>query len=114
LRGYLLDENLPQHLTLQANAPLISWKDVGAAPTDSDLWDYARKHRLVIVSKDADFSNRITQTQPPPWVVHIRVGNLRFKDFHALIAKAWPEVENLLPSHKLIRVYRDRIEAVRD
>jgi predicted nuclease of predicted toxin-antitoxin system len=51
---------------------------------------------------------------PPPWIVHLRFGNLRRKDFHALLAKMWPRIEALLPAHKLICVYKDRIEAFRD
>jgi hypothetical protein len=31
---------------------------------------------LVIVSKDADFSNRIITSAPPPWVAHLRFGKL--------------------------------------
>jgi predicted nuclease of predicted toxin-antitoxin system len=52
-----------------------------------DLWHYARQHELVIVSKDADFSDRIIMQTPPPWVVHLRFGNLRRKEFHARIAR---------------------------
>ena len=36
------------------------------------------------------------------------------KDFHSLLAKMWPQIEALLPTHKLICVYRDRIESFRD
>jgi predicted nuclease of predicted toxin-antitoxin system len=67
---------------------------------------------LVIVSKDADFSDRIIVHQPPPWVVHLRFGNLRKKDFHALLARVWPQVETLLKSHKLVNVYSRRLEGI--
>ena len=33
-------------------------------------------------------------------------------DFHAFLARIWPQVESLLPAHKLVNVYADRIEAV--
>ena len=52
-----------------------------------DLWYYARRHEMVIVSKDADFSDRIIMQTPPPRVVHLRFGNLRRKAFHARIAR---------------------------
>jgi len=51
------------------------------------VWEFARKRELVIVSKDADFSDRIIIQRPPPWVVHLRFGNLRKKDFHALLSR---------------------------
>ena len=59
------------------------------------------------------FSDRILVSQPPPWVVHLRIGNLRRADFHAFLARVWPQIEALLPAHKLVNVYLDRIEAVR-
>ena len=54
------------------------------------------------------------QGTSPPWIVHLRFGKLRRKAFHSLLSKMWPRVESLLPAHKLICVYRDRIEAFRD
>jgi predicted nuclease of predicted toxin-antitoxin system len=85
---------------------------LGRHPSDSDLWEYARRNELVIVSKDADFSDRIITQSPPPWVVHLRFGNLRRKDYHALLARMWPQIETLLKSHKLVNVYADRLEGV--
>ena len=94
--------------------PVTHSSALGASPSDSMLWDHARGHNLAIVTKDADFSDRIMLADPPPWIVHLRFGNLRRIDFHDLIAKMWPHIEALLPSHKLICVYRDRIESFRD
>jgi len=74
---------------------------LGKALSDTLLWRYALERELVIVSKDADFSHRMMTTSPPPWVVHLRFGNLRRRDFHALLARLWPRVEALLPAHKL-------------
>ena len=49
---------------------------------------------------------------PPPWVVHLRFGNLRRNEFHALLARVWPQIERLLKSHKLVNVYSDRLEGI--
>ena len=32
--------------------------------TDAELWEYARRHRLVLVTKDADISDRILRVSP--------------------------------------------------
>lgn len=45
--------------------------------------------------------------------MHLRIGNLRRADFHAFLTRVWPQIEALLPTHKLVNVYPDRIEAVR-
>ena len=112
MKGFLFDENLPQRIQFSPKLPVISISDVGASPTDSEVWEFARKRALVIVSKDADFSDRIIIQRPPPWVVHLRFGNLRKKDFHALLSRVWPQVETLLKSHKLVNVYNDRLEGI--
>ena len=65
----------------------------------------------VIVTKDADFSDRILVSSPPPWIVHLRFGNMRRTEFHRFLSSVWKQVESLLPANKLICVYSDRIEA---
>ena len=112
MKGFLLDENLPSRLTFTPGLPVTPASAVGSSPTDTQVWDYARQRELVIVTKDADFSGRIILSAPPPWVVHLRFGNLRRRDFHALLARVWPQVEALLTTHKLVNVYRDRLEGI--
>jgi predicted nuclease of predicted toxin-antitoxin system len=114
LNGFLLDENLPLRMTFAPSLRVIHARELGPAISDSSLWRQAEQQGWVIVSKDADFSHRIMVQSPPPWVVHLRFGNLRRKDFHAALAKLWPAIEGLLPEHKLVNVYLDRIEAVKD
>ena len=112
MKGYLFDENLPVQLRFSPKLPIVPVSKAGRNPTDSQIWEFARKHDLVIVSKDADFSDRMIIHSPPPWVVHLRFGNLRKNDFHALLARMWPQIETLLKSHKLVNVYADRIEGI--
>jgi predicted nuclease of predicted toxin-antitoxin system len=112
VRGYLLDENLPGRLPLPSGQPVYHARDLGARLTDSELWALAQREHWAIVSKDADFAERIVIASPPPWVIHLRFGNLRLAEFRSFVARAWPQVEALLPAHKLINVYQDRIEAV--
>ena len=96
-----------------APLPIIHVEAIGVSPQDGAVWDYAKTEFLAIVSKDTDFSDRILVSQPPPWVAHLRIGNPRRVDFHAFLARVWPQTEALLPAHKLVNVYLDRIEAVR-
>ena len=113
MKGFLRDENLPSRLQCSPSLPVIASSQVSRHPSDSDLWHHARRHELVIVSKDADFSERIILQSPPPWVVHLRFGNLKRKEFHARLARVWPQIEALLKTHKLVNVYEDRLEGIR-
>lgn len=114
MNGFLFDENLPHRLTFKPSLPVVHSTSLGERPSDTTIWNYAREHSLVIVSKDADFSDRIMLASPPPWIIHFRFGNLRRNEYHLLLAKMWPLVEALLPTNKLICVYADRIESFAD
>jgi len=112
MKGFLLDQNLPARLTFKPALPVVAGTTIGDNPTDTEIWEHARTESLVIVSKDADFSDRIILATPPPWVVHLRFGNMRRREYHAHLAKVWPQVEALLQSHKLVNVFADRVEGV--
>lgn len=112
MKGFLVDENLPASLRLPTKLPVIHVTDLWSSPSDSLVWHHAREQRLVIVTKDADFSHRILSSEPPPWIVHVRFGNLRLRSFIQRMSSVWPMVESLLPEHKLISVLSDRIEAI--
>ena len=112
MTGFVLDGNVPGRLRFSPGLPVVPLSSIGQNPTDSLIWDFAKQHDLVIVSKDADFSDRISTSSPPPRVVHLRFGNLRRNQFHALLARVWPQVEFLLKTHKLVNIYADRLEGI--
>jgi predicted nuclease of predicted toxin-antitoxin system len=112
MKGYLFDGNVPSRLRFSPKLPMVPLAKAGRHPSDSQIWAFARKHDLVIVSKDTDFSDRIMASSPPPRVVHLRFGNLRRDDYHALLARRWTQIESLLKTCKLVNVYPDRLEGI--
>ncbi len=113
MRGFLFDENLPRVPSLQTSLPVKHALELGSRPTDSQVWAHAQKNDLAIVTKDADFSQSIVLSSPPPRVVHLRAGNQRGRDFAVWLERIWPRIESTIATHKLVTVYLDRIEAVR-
>ena len=111
MKGFLLDENLPETLPLPVSLPIVHAYALGRSVPDTKLWDYAERNDFVIVTKDADFTLRIAHAHPPPRVVHLRIGNMRRAEFARFVASVWPKVESQLQSHKLVNVYQDRIES---
>lgn len=51
MNGFLLDENLPGGLSFQPSLPVIHALDLGANPTDSELWIHAKTQRLAVVTR---------------------------------------------------------------
>ncbi len=78
--------------------------DLDDSWTDRQIWDYAKSYDHVIVSKDADFSDWVLLSDPPPRVVHVRVGNLRMREFYTAMHRVWPQVSSLINTHKLVIV----------
>ncbi len=54
-------------------------------PDSLHVWDYARQHGFVIVSKDADFHQRSFVFGAPPKVVWVRLGNCSTADVERLL-----------------------------
>lgn len=110
--AFLIDENLPFDISVWKTPDFVHSKDLGKSCNDGFLWNYAKENNLIILTKDSDFSNRIIVSQPPPKVVHYRIGNMRSAALAEFIAKTWPQVLTLLETNKLVNVYFDSLEAI--
>jgi len=109
---FLIDANLPYRFELWRGEAYQHIFDLDDTWPDSEIWQYARAHDLVIVTKDADFSDWIMLANPPPRVVHLRIGNMKIRDFHSFLQRSWPHICNLVESHKLVIVHKNQIECV--
>ncbi len=112
MNGFLFDENLPINIEFSPSLPIEHVTKLGSSPTDTEIWEYAEKNDLVIVTKDADFSDRIIILSPPPRVVHLKFGNMRKNVFHSFLKRVWPQIELLIKNHKLVNVYLDSVEII--
>ena len=75
----LLDQNLLPKFVVQLadlfpNSTHVQMVGLDTAD-DTELWNYARDNGYFIVSKDVDFSDRITIHGMPPKVIWLRRGN---------------------------------------
>ena len=110
--NYLIDVNLPRYFSLWESEHYIFVADIDPTWTDSHIWDHAATNDFTIVSKDADFSDRVLVAADAPPVIHIRTGNLKMRDFHTFLTDIWAGVCQLSENHRLVQVYRDRIETI--
>lgn len=110
---YLIDVNLPYYFGLWNNSDFLHVKDLDDTWSDDKVWQYARDNNLIILTKDSDFSTRVLYKGTPPKVVHFKFGNLRMNDFHSLITKIWPSIEESIIDNNLLNIYLDRIEIIK-
>jgi len=112
MKKYLIDVNLPRYFSLWAGEEYEHVVNIDDEMKDSEIWEYAKQHDLVIVTKDADFSDRILLSDPPPRIIHIRTGNMKMREFHQHLSQLWEQVRLLSENYKLVQVYNDRVEGV--
>ncbi len=77
--GLLFDENLSSRLVealadVYPDSAHVEHVGLRGAP-DLAIWDYARTHGLVLVTRDEDFNRLSVVRRFPPKVVWIRLGN---------------------------------------
>ena len=109
---FLIDVNLPYYFSLWKSEDYIHQQDIDDTWSDSQIWRYAQEKNLTIISKDADFSNRILLKQPPPKVIHIRYGNMKMREFFLTTTRVWEQVLSLNQTHKLVNVFKDHLEGI--
>ena len=108
---FLIDVNLPRNFALWHGENFLHVRDLDDEMLDSAIWSYAAENGYTVVSKDADFRDRLMLYGPPPKVIHIRLRNMKMKQLHQILNRVWPEIENLAVHNALIVVFADRVEA---
>lgn len=112
MKKYLVDANLPSKITVWQTDEFEFVSEINDELTDSEIWDYAKENNLTIITKDSDFSHRSIVSNPPPKIIHIKIGNMKLKDMNSTIENLWEKTKKISENHKLVNVFTDRIEAV--
>ncbi|MDK3160215.1 DUF5615 family PIN-like protein [Kamptonema cortianum] len=110
--NFLFDENLP--ITLQRQeAGDVHVLNIGERLTDTQIWNYARKNNLVIMTKAADFYDRMLILGPPPKVIWIRTGNMKRQQMESFISTQWELITQRILQCDLLEIHPDRMESLR-
>jgi len=76
----LLDQNLPSRLLRDLDSAFpgsAHARDIGMArASDLEVWEYAFRQQLAIVTKDLDFRDIVALRGFPPKIILIRWGNI--------------------------------------
>lgn len=102
---------MPYRVSLWATSAYLHVRDLNEEWTDTQIWEYAKGQQLTIITKDADFSDRMLLSNPPR-VIHLKLGNLRMRELHTTLAKIWPDVCILSEQYKLVRIFEDNLGGI--
>ena len=106
---FLVDNQLPIALShflesegLQANHVMDVKLDEAS---DREIWQYAKTHDYIIISKDEDFFQLANLPQNnTPALVWVRLGNCRKATLIAAFRKMLPDLLEILKTQKLIEI----------
>ena len=93
----LYDENLSPRLPARLAAAFPDSMHVSGAGllghSDTDLWQHARQHGFMLVSKDNDFRQMSFLHGAPPKVIWLHVGNAPTRDIETLMLARRDRIE---------------------
>ena len=99
----LLDQNISHRLvkSLASLYPGCSHVRVHGLKTaeDESVWNFAREHGFIIVSKDSDFYQRSLLFGFPPKVIWIRRGNCSTAAIELVLREHYPNIEQFYHDH---------------
>jgi predicted nuclease of predicted toxin-antitoxin system len=109
---FLIDANLPHMISFWKGEQYTYVSKLDPSMTDTKVWSLAKSNQMTIVNKDSDFVDRIMNSEPPPKVIHIKLGNIRNQDFHSYMKSNWTTIVELIENHKLVIANRDEIVSI--
>ena len=89
---YLINAQLPYRFSLWNTDSYIHVYDLDDEMTDSEIGQYAQQHSLIIVTKDADFSDRALVSKTSPKVIHLKIGNMKLRDLYTFLDEKWSSI----------------------
>jgi len=111
MKSLLFDQNLSPRLVnrladLYPTSTHVSTVGLGDA-FDRQVWEHARQHECIIVTKDADFSELSLLFGFPPKVIWIRRGNCSTHDIEELIRQNKEAIADLVenPDNGILMLY---------
>ena len=104
MNGFLVDVNLSRRVDVWRSEEFQFVFDIDDTWSDSEIWNYAKSNELTILTKDADFANRIIVSEPPPKIIHFKIGNMRLSAFVSFINARWKTIKLSSEDHKLVSV----------
>lgn len=110
--AFLVDVNLPKHFSFFFADNFEFVIDINGKANDRDIWNYAKRKNLVILTKDSDFYDRCLIDENPPKVIYFKLGNMLLKELHYFFTSYWEEIVGYLPNSKMVIVSQKHIEII--
>lgn len=109
---FLIDVNLPKHFGFFNSDSFEFVIDINGRWPDTDIWEYARLNKLVIVTKDSDFYHRCLLTSDDVKVIYFKLGNLLLRELHIYFITNWATIVGHLSNSKMVIATANSLEVI--
>jgi predicted nuclease of predicted toxin-antitoxin system len=111
--SFLVDLNLPKYFSFFNENHFTFVSDIDLQMSDSEIWDYALKNELVILTKDTDFYNRFLISENAPKIIYFQLGNFSLKQLYQYFNDNWEKIQSEIENSNLIIAKENHIECIR-
>ena len=111
--SFLVDVNLPKYFSFFNENRFVFVSDIDLQMTDTEIWNYALKTELVILTKDTDFYNRFLVSENTPKIIYFQLGNCSLKQLHQYFNDNWEKIQSKIENSKLIIAKENHIECIK-
>ena len=111
--SFLVDVNLPKYFSFFNDHNFVFVSDINLQMSDTEIWDYALKNELVILTKDTDFYNRFLVAENAPKIIYFQLGNCSLKQLHDYFNVNWQKIQLEIENSKLIVAKENHIECIK-
>lgn len=81
----------------QIGEPAVPVRDIELREAeDATIWEAARRARVIVLTKDADFEERVRRLGPPPQVIWLTCGNTSEERLKEILTQQLPAALALL------------------
>ena len=111
--SFLVDVNLPKYFSFFNENRFVFVSDIDLQMTDTEIWNYALKTELIILTKDTDFYNRFLVSENTPKIIYFQLGNCSLKQLHQYFNDNWEKIQFEIENSKLIIAKENHIECIK-
>lgn len=109
---YLVDVNLPKKFSFFNSSEFIHVVDINPFWGDNEIWNYALKNNLIILTKDSDFYFKSIGKRPLPKIIYFKLGNMRLNQLHTYFLNNWEKLNIFISEYFLVIAYADKIQGM--
>lgn len=110
--SFLVDVNLPKYFNFFNSNSFLFVSDIDLQMSDTEIWNYALKNNLVILTKDTDFYSRFLVSKNAPKIIYFQLGNLSLKQLHQYFNDNWDKIQTEIETSRFIIAKENHIECI--